>query len=47
MTDRIAFALAGLILAAILADVLANQGAASFFLMRKLADLVEYLAFWR
>lgn len=31
----------------IAADFLLNQGAASLFLLRKLADFVEYLSFWR
>ena len=47
MSDRVAFILAGLILAAILVDVTLNSGTAMMFLLRKLADLVEYLAFWR
>jgi len=47
VTDRIAFFLLGIIFAAILADQMLNDGTALFFLVRKLADLVEYLAFWR
>jgi hypothetical protein len=37
---------AGLIFAAILADVVLNSGAASMFLLLKLLDLVEYSKFW-
>jgi hypothetical protein len=47
VTDRIAFILGGVILAAILADVTLNAGGALLFLLRKFTDLVEYLAFWR
>jgi hypothetical protein len=38
---------AGLIALAILADVTLNSSMALLFLMRKLADFVEYLSFWR
>lgn len=31
----------------IAADSLLNHSAASLFLLRKLADFVEYLSFWR
>ena len=47
MTPRIALALAILTLAALLLDYLAFQGAAALFLLRKLADFIQYAAFWR
>jgi hypothetical protein len=47
LTDRIALVLGAVILAAILADLFLNGGAALLFLLQKLSDLVEYLAFWR
>lgn len=47
MTDRISLALALVILAAGLADVALNGGHAMLFLLRKLEDLIEYLAVWR
>ena len=33
--------------ALIAADTFLNHGAALLFLLRKLADFVEYLSFWR
>ena len=47
MTDRISLALAVVILAAVIADVALNGGHAMLFLLRKLEDLIEYLAVWR
>lgn len=47
MSDRSVLILAMFILGAVLADIALNSGAVVFFLMLKLADLVEYLAFWR
>lgn len=47
MTDRIAIVLAAVILAAIALDVFANDSAALLFLVRKFADFVEFLSFWR
>jgi hypothetical protein len=47
VSDRIYLVLAGLIIALILADVLANDSTASLFLIRKLFHLVDYLEFWR
>lgn len=47
MTDRIAFVMAALIAAAILADVTLNGALASFFLLQKLTDLIEFVSFWR
>jgi len=47
VTDRISLALAVVILAAVIADVALNGGHAMLFLLRKLEDLIEYLAVWR
>ncbi|MCB2119102.1 MAG: hypothetical protein KDD81_06405 [Rhodobacteraceae bacterium] len=47
MTNRIALALGLLILGALVTDVWVNDSAASLFLAKKLADVIEYLAFWR
>ncbi len=47
MTDRIAVYLGLLIVVLILLDVTLNHSAAITFLLRKLVDLIEYLAFWR
>ncbi|MFN7051738.1 MAG: hypothetical protein ACK4NH_06450 [Gemmobacter sp.] len=47
MTDRIALALALLILGLIAADVLANGGDVLLFLGRKFTDLLQYVIFWR
>jgi hypothetical protein len=47
LTDRLALIIGGVILAAIALDLVANGGAALLFLLRKFADMVEWLAFWR
>lgn len=47
MTDRIALYLAALIVVLVLLDVTLNASDAMMFLLRKMVDLVEYLAFWR
>ena len=47
MTDRIALVLGLVIVAAIAADILANGSQALLFLMKKFADMVEWMAFWR
>ncbi len=47
MTNRIALALGLLLIALLAADVFAAEGARSLFLAKKLADVIEYLAFWR
>jgi uncharacterized membrane protein YobD (UPF0266 family) len=47
MTDRIAYILAAIIVLLILADVTLNAAAAMTFLLRKLVDMIEYVAFWR
>jgi hypothetical protein len=47
MTDRIALGLGFTILLAIGLDVVLNDSSALLFLMRKFADLLEYLSFWR
>ena len=47
MTDRLALYLAGVIVVLILLDVALNETAALTFLLRKLVDMIEYVAFWR
>jgi len=47
VTDRIAVILALLIVAAVIADVALNGGHVMVFLLRKLSDLIEYIAVWR
>ncbi len=47
MSDRFAVIFAALIVAAFVLDHFLNQGIASLFLLRKAADFVEYLSFWR
>ena len=47
MADRTTLIIAGCLGAAILLDAALNHSGATIFLMRKLADLVEYLQFWR
>lgn len=47
MTDRIALALAALVVLFLIVDAAWLQFGATLFLARKFADLVEWLAFWR
>ncbi|MEX1660577.1 hypothetical protein [uncultured Thioclava sp.] len=47
MTDRIALWLGAILIVLILADIFLNQGQALLFLGRRIADLVQYVAFWR
>lgn len=47
MTNQIAISLGILLVLAIGADVMLNDTAGIVFVARKLADLIEYLAFWR
>lgn len=47
MTNRIAIVLVLLIAAGLAYDVLRNDHGGMVFLVRKLMDLIEYLAFWR
>ena len=47
MADRMYLVVAGVIAAAIVADVTVNGSAATLFLVRKLFHLVEFLEFWR
>ncbi len=47
MTDRIAIVLVAILVAAILADTVMNDGQGLLFLLRKLRDLVEYVTIWR
>ncbi|WP_164738276.1 hypothetical protein [Frigidibacter oleivorans] len=47
MTDRIALVLGILIALVFVIDALAFGGSLPLFLGRRLAGLIEYLAFWR
>ncbi|MEI2686385.1 MAG: hypothetical protein V9G14_09050 [Cypionkella sp.] len=47
MSNLFAVIFAALIVAAVSVDHYLNQGLASLFLLRKAADFVEYLSFWR
>ncbi len=47
MSDRSALILAICVAGAVLLDVAFNSGEVVFFLLLKMTDLVEYLAFWR
>ena len=47
MTNRIAIVLVLLILAGMAYDAQRNDLHATIFVLRKLMDLIEYLAFWR
>ncbi|MGB5869200.1 MAG: hypothetical protein WBH04_03315 [Albidovulum sp.] len=47
MTNRIALALAIIIIVALAVDLWLQEGAASMFLIRKLTELVDLAAFWR
>jgi len=46
VTDRIALALGIAILGLVGVDVVANEGEATLFLMRKLFSFISFLAFW-
>jgi hypothetical protein len=47
MTNQIAIGLGLLILAGVGLDLFLYDGVSLLFLMRKLTDLIEWLAFWR
>lgn len=47
MSLRAFLILLAVVIALIATDFLLNQGAALLFLLRKLADFVDYLSFWR
>lgn len=47
MNNTISVSLFGAIVLAILADYVFNDLDGALFLARKLADLIEYIAFWR
>lgn len=47
MTNRLAIVLAILIASLMTLDLAMNNGAALFFLVRKVIDLIDYLEFWR
>jgi len=47
MTDRIAYALAAALALLLVADLAVFDWGASLYLARKVATLIDYLAFWR
>ncbi len=47
MSLRVDLILLAAFIVLIAADTILNHGSASLFLLRKLADFVEYLSFWR
>ena len=47
MTDKIALWLAAIVTVLVLTDIFLNHGYALLFLGREIADLVQYVAFWR
>ena len=47
MSNRAAFILAVIIIVVIVMDVTLNASVALTFLLRKLVDLIDYVAFWR
>jgi hypothetical protein len=47
MTNRIAIALASLLLLALILDRALNQGAALLFMAKKFLVLIDWLEFWR
>ncbi|MEP3441528.1 MAG: hypothetical protein ABJN72_08650 [Sulfitobacter sp.] len=47
MTNRIAFVLGLIIIGAIVADTLVFGTGHMLFLAKKMAELIEWLAFWR
>lgn len=46
MTNRLAVALAAVLLAAVIVDSVFFDGAGTLFLARKLLVLIDWLAFW-
>ena len=47
MTNRLAIILFVIVVAALVADAALNESAATLFLLKRFADLTEYIAFWR
>ena len=47
MSNRIALIIAAVIVTLILLDITLDGSAALLFLLRKLVDMIEYVAFWR
>ena len=47
MTNRLAIILGSIIVLSILIDTIANGGAVTLFLSKRLLELIEWLAFWR
>lgn len=47
MTDRLAIIVGSIILACLLYDLIFNDANVTYFLLRKLMELIEWMAFWR
>jgi hypothetical protein len=47
VTNKAAIILAAVIILALVLDAVLNDSVATMFLLRKLFNLVEYIAFWR
>jgi hypothetical protein len=47
VSNRTAIILASVIILALITDRMLNTGNVTMFLLRKLFDMIEYLAFWR
>jgi hypothetical protein len=47
VSNTLAIVLAVIIIAGLVLDQTLNAGTATLFLLRKLADLLEYVSFWR
>ncbi|MEM9437402.1 MAG: hypothetical protein AAGA15_10200 [Pseudomonadota bacterium] len=47
MTNQLAIILGALVLIALVLDAVLNGSAATLFLVKKLTDLIEWMAFWR
>ncbi|MEM1151067.1 MAG: hypothetical protein AAGI03_10990 [Pseudomonadota bacterium] len=47
MTNQLAIILGALVIIALILDAVLNGSSASLFLIKKLTDLIEWMAFWR
>ena len=47
MTNKLAIWIGLIVIGLLILDQVLRDGDATIFLLRKLADLIEYLAFWR
>ncbi|MEM9349430.1 MAG: glyceraldehyde-3-phosphate dehydrogenase [Pseudomonadota bacterium] len=47
MTNRLAIILGALVITALVLDAVFNDGTVTLFLLKKLTDLMDWMAFWR